>query len=123
MPRILVVDEDDEAARIFAELLATAGHETQTCRPDRAASDALKRARADVLIVNVGLSETAGYDVARAARRLPDGGPAIIALGGFSGREATAAAYRAGCDAHLVKPAALEEVERAIRFLLARDPP
>lgn len=121
MPRILVVDDDDEAASILAELLATGGHDATiaACGPE--ALDALARTRADVLIVNVGLPPHDGYAVARAARRRPDGGPVIIALGGFSGAEAVAAAHDAGCNLHLVKPAALEEVEEAIRRLSPGD--
>ncbi len=121
MPRILVVDEDDEAARILAELLATGGHETSTSASGPEAVESLTRVRPEVLVLNIGLSADDDYAVARSARRLPDGGPAIIALGGFSGAEAVAASHRAGCDVHLLKPAALEEVEAAIRCLLSND--
>ena len=116
--RILVVDDNQDAARSLAALLARSGHETHVAF---SGSEALQRSvelRPDVLLLDIGLPEINGYDVARRIRAEAWGRDAVlIALTGW-GQEADRSASRAaGFNHHLVKPvdyAALVGVLRSL---------
>ena len=103
--RVLLIDDNLDAAESLAQLLALSGHDART------ASDGLHGIRLaqdfqpEVVFCDLGLPGMSGYEVAKELRALPFGREMVLAaLTGFgqpSDREKTA---RAGFDAHLVKP-------------------
>lgn len=102
---ILLVDDNVDAAVMLAYGLRSAGH-TVTVKHD--ASSALSHARAsapDVFVLDVGLPDLDGYELARQLRQLPTSAAAtFIALTGYGQQRDRLKSKEAGFDHHLVKP-------------------
>ncbi len=111
--RILIVDDNVDAANSLAEMLQIDGHLTEVVYTGRdALSSALARP-ADVILLDIGLPDMNGYEVA--ARMRPKIGPAqLIALTGYGQTEDVRRATEAGFDAHLIKPVDFDVLERII---------
>jgi PAS domain S-box-containing protein len=113
--RILIVDDNQDAADSLALLLQLDGHETHAVYTSR---DAIERARSyqpDIMLLDIGLPEMNGYDVAMQLRR--DGTPnriRLIALTGYGQAGDLARATEAGFDDHLMKPVEWPALQRAL---------
>ena len=112
--RILVVDDNEDAATSLAMILALEGHEVETVH---ASHDALERAplfKPDVAVLDIGLPGMDGYELARRLRENPAlEGIRLVALTGYGQAEDRERARAAGFDDHLIKPAdsrALDQV-------------
>jgi signal transduction histidine kinase/CheY-like chemotaxis protein len=103
--RILVVDDNQDLADTMAILLARAGHDVQACYASQEALQLAAAFHPDVILLDLGLPEIDGYEVARRLRDDPRLTQArLIAVTGY-GREADQQrSLEAGFDAHLVKP-------------------
>jgi signal transduction histidine kinase len=103
--RILVVDDNADAATSLSELLKMDGHQTQ---PAFSADEALSLAQSfnpEVVLLDIGLPHMDGYEVARRLRHsILRKGTTLIALTGYGQAEDREHAHAAGFDAHLVKP-------------------
>jgi PAS domain S-box-containing protein len=121
--RILVVDDNVDAAQSLALLLGFAGHVTHTAH---SGPEALTRAAdfgPDVIFLDIGLPGINGYDVARALRAAPaTAATRIIALTGWGSDEDRRRAVEAGFDHHLTKPARHADVEAVLARIAARAP-
>ena len=107
--RILVVDDNVDAAASLAVLLQIAGHRTVVAHDGPTAIDAASRERPDVVLLDIGLPQVNGYDVCRRIRALPWGKEVVlVALTGWGQEEDRRRSREAGFDAHLVKPVAYE---------------
>jgi PAS domain S-box-containing protein len=107
--RILVVDDNTDAAAALAELLGLMGHAVETA-PDGTTALARAAAQADwaAFILDIGLPDMTGYEMARRLRATGAGAGAVfIALTGYGQATDRAFSRRAGFDHHLVKPADL----------------
>jgi CheY-like chemotaxis protein len=103
--RILVVDDNRDSAESLAMLLRVRGHEVRTAYDGQQALAAAEDYRPGVVILDIGLPGLDGYGVARALRATPLFRDALlVALTGYGAEEDRRACYRAGFDAHLVKP-------------------
>jgi signal transduction histidine kinase/DNA-binding response OmpR family regulator len=104
--RVLVVDDNHDAAESTAMFLRIEGHSVETAHDGL---DALARATAfvpNVVVLDIGLPGVDGYEVARRLRDSPVGAKALlIALTGYGQKADEAQAMHAGFDRHLVKPA------------------
>jgi PAS domain S-box-containing protein len=111
--RILIVDDNVDAANSLAEILQIDGHLTEVVYTGKdALSSALARP-VDVILLDIGLPDMNGYEVA--ARMRPKLGPVqLIALTGYGQTEDVRRATEAGFDAHLIKPVDFDELERII---------
>ncbi|HEU4780404.1 MAG TPA: ATP-binding protein, partial [Steroidobacteraceae bacterium] len=113
--RILVVDDNVDAATTLCELLRMDGHHTQ---PAFSAEDALSLADTfspDVVLLDIGLPRMDGYEVARRLRHsLLRKGAVLIALTGYGQAEDRERARAAGFDAHLVKPVDLDALGKLL---------
>lgn len=103
--QILVVDDNEDAAIMLGMLLEASGHAVVVAhRP----IDAIERARAappSVCILDIGLPEMDGYQLARRLRALPGMEQALlIAVTGYGQQNDRARAIEAGFNQHLVKP-------------------
>jgi CheY-like chemotaxis protein/two-component sensor histidine kinase len=113
--RVLVVDDNRDVAESLVELLEASGCDVRIAFSGREAIAIAATTPLDAVLLDVGLPDMSGYDVARRLRELPSMQKTrIIATTGYglpSDREASA---QAGIDAHLVKPVDHEEVLRLI---------
>jgi signal transduction histidine kinase len=113
--RILIVDDNADAADSLALLLQLDGHETKAVYTS---GDALQRAQSfhpDVMLLDIGLPEMNGYEVAVALRRMAGlEHLRLIALTGYGQSGDQARARAAGFDDHLMKPVEWPELQRAL---------
>jgi two-component system, sensor histidine kinase len=116
--RILVVDDNHDAADSLASLLLLEGHEVKTVY---GGEDALKTAgafKAEVILLDIGLPGMNGYEVARQLRRL-EVNSYLVALTGYGQAEDVRRAMDAGFDSHLVKPVDFGRLEQLLRAAVA----
>jgi CheY-like chemotaxis protein len=103
--RVLLIDDNIDAAESLAQLLSLSGHDTRTAGDGLEGLRVAEQFRPEVVFCDLGLPGMSGYEVARNLRALPFGrGMILAALTGYGqpgDREKTA---QAGFDAHLVKP-------------------
>jgi PAS domain S-box-containing protein len=114
--RVLVIEDNDEAAEMLREVLQVIGqHEVEIAHDGR---EGLERARAshpEVVICDIGLPEMDGYAVARSIRADPSlGATRLVALSGYSQPEDRRRAREAGFDHHLAKPTTTESLEEVL---------
>jgi CheY-like chemotaxis protein len=103
--RILVVDDNIDAAEALAMLLELRGNQTRIAHTGPVALDAAADFRPQVVFLDIGLPGLNGYEVARRMRAdtlLPQ--PLLVALTGWGTDEDRRQAHAAGFDRHLVKP-------------------
>jgi CheY-like chemotaxis protein len=103
--RVLVIEDNPDAAETLGDLLALFGHQAEIARTGADGVDVARRHPPDVVLCDIGLPEMDGYAVARELRADPMTAPIrLVALTGY-GREADRdLAAAAGFDIHLVKP-------------------
>src|SRR5215510_11573729 len=123
MPRrILVVDDNPDAAMSMSLLLKVSGHETETAADGVEALAKAAAYRPDVILLDISLPKMNGYDTCRALRQEEWGRNAVIvALTGWGEEEDRTKAKGAGFDGHFVKPVdhdALMKFLSAPRFVL-----
>jgi two-component system, sensor histidine kinase len=111
--RVLVVDDNRDAADSLAMLLQIQGHEVQTAYDG---AEALRMATgfgADLVLLDIGLPSMNGFEV---ARRLRSGGSLarLVALSGYGQPEDVQRSREAGFDAHLVKPVDFDRVAEVL---------
>jgi two-component system CheB/CheR fusion protein len=103
--RILLVDDNRDAADSLAKLLTILGAEVEIASDGPGALAAFERSHPDAVLLDIGLPGMDGYEVARRLRALPaGGGVSIIALTGWGQEEDKRRAREAGFDRHLIKP-------------------
>jgi signal transduction histidine kinase len=116
--RILIVDDNADAANSLAEVLDLDGHITA---PVYSAREALSRAASfapDVVLLDLGLPEMDGYEVARRLRERPEfAALRIIALTGYGQAEDVRRSWEVGFDNHLTKPVDFAALDRALAGL------
>jgi PAS domain S-box-containing protein len=114
--RILVVDDNVDAAETLAMLLETLGHIVST---EHSAQQALERARREapkMVFLDIGLPEMTGHEVASRLRAMPEMANAtLVAVTGYGQPEDKEQALKAGFDHHLVKPVNLDSILALIR--------
>jgi PAS domain S-box-containing protein len=114
---ILVADDSRDGADSMAFLLKAAGHTVHTAYDGRGAIRLAEAVRPDVVLLDIGMPEVSGYDVARAIRREAWGRHIrLIALTGWSQAEHRRHSLEAGFDDHLVKPVDLDVLENLLQM-------
>jgi len=118
--RILVVEDNDDARAMLHELLAMSGHDVHEAADGQSAVALAARVHLDVAIVDIGLPDIDGYEVARRLEAQSGGRIALIALTGYGQPKDQRRALAAGFALHLVKPVTIERLEEAIASLASR---
>ena len=114
---VLIVEDNDDARDTLHQVLAMQGHAVRDA-PDGMAGIALALELApDVAIIDIGLPDVDGYEVARQIRAQAKRRIALIALTGYGQPEDQRRARDAGFDLHLVKPVTVERLDHAIASL------
>jgi PAS domain S-box-containing protein len=113
--RILVVDDNADAADSLSVLLTFEGHETQVAYSAKDALALVETFKPDVALLDIGLPEMNGYELAERLRANPRlNGMRLVALTGYGQAEDFERTHEAGFDGHLVKPVDLAKLERAL---------
>jgi CheY-like chemotaxis protein len=104
--RILVVDDNRDAADMLAMLLGFSGHDTHVAHDGVEAVEATAALQPDVILLDIGLPRLNGYEAARKIREQHEQAdrPLLVALTGWGQDEDRRRTEEAGFDAHLVKP-------------------
>ena len=107
--RVLIVEDNLDAAESLAALLALDSHEVRIAADGSTALRIAQAAPPDLALVDIGLPEMSGYEVVREMRALPEGQRiAMVAITGYGRKEDRARSRAAGFDQHLVKPVDLD---------------
>jgi signal transduction histidine kinase len=107
--RVLVVDDNRDGLDMLLDVLTAAGHDVIGASTAREALDLAERLRPAVAVLDIGLPDMDGYELARALRSLdPDRPLRLIALTGYGRDQDIAAARDAGFDAFFAKPVEIE---------------
>jgi signal transduction histidine kinase/CheY-like chemotaxis protein len=114
--RILVVDDNVDAAEILAEMLRQNDHEVAVAFSGLEALELMTTFTPELAILDIGLPGMDGYQLASRLRRIV-GSIALIALSGFGQESDYQRSRAAGFDVHLVKPVRREELEQTLRQL------
>ena len=112
---VLIVDDDDDARDLLRELIGALGHQTLQAASAREAIEQTERSRPDVALIDLGLPDSDGCELARRIRKtLAGANIRLVALTGYSDLEMRRSASAAGFDDFLVKPAPLNAIEAAL---------
>jgi len=113
--RVLIVDDNQDAAMSLATLLSLEGHEIRVAADGPSALEALEAHNLDAVLLDIGLPGMDGYEVARQVRRDPAlTRIKLIALTGWGQDDDRQRAREAGFDHHLTKPVEPAELYRVI---------
>jgi two-component system CheB/CheR fusion protein len=116
--RILIVDDNRDAANSLARLLQISGHEVSTAHSGAAAIDAVGQAPPEMVLLDIGLPDITGYEVAGRLRRdHADQKLTLVALTGWGQAADRQRAKDAGFDYHLLKPVEYRDLARLIAQL------
>jgi PAS domain S-box-containing protein len=113
--RILVVDDNRDSATSMAMMLGLMGNQVRTAHDGVEAVRVAESFRPQVVLMDVGMPRLNGYEATRRIREQPWGRSlAIIALTGWGQEGDKVRSQEAGCDAHLVKPVHLPDLEKLL---------
>jgi CheY-like chemotaxis protein len=113
--RVLIVDDNQDAADTLAMLLQLDGHETQAVYTSREALEQAQSFHPDIMLLDIGLPEMNGYEVARKLRSQPAlKAIRLIAVTGYGQAVDRVRAREAGFDDHLMKPVESAALARAL---------
>ena len=109
--RVLVVDDNVDAAETLALLLELDGHQVDVAHTGAQALDAAAARPPDIVFLDIGLPDLNGYEVAGRMRKLPAlQDTLLVALTGWGSERDREAACQAGIDVHLTKPVSHEDL-------------
>jgi signal transduction histidine kinase/ActR/RegA family two-component response regulator len=116
--RILVVDDNADAAEMLAELLKNAGHITRVIHDSREVLGVALQFRPDVVFLDIGMPKMNGFDVAHLLRQQPElSSTVLVALTGWGSEQDRVKSHKAGFDLHLTKPALPEAIHELLALV------
>jgi CheY-like chemotaxis protein len=114
--RVMIVDDNRDAAEMLAEILGSAGFTTLALLNAEALLDRLTEFQPDVILIDIGLPGVDGYELARRVRAQEDYQDVrLIAITGYSQESDRQRALGAGFNDHLVKPVDMKHLESLLR--------
>lgn len=109
--KILIVDDNSDAADTLAQLLTMTGHSVQAVYTGKQAIDTAAEFQPDIIFLDIGLPDLSGYEVAAQLRALPHGHKyMLIALTGYGQEQDRQEAFASGFDEHFAKPVDFEKL-------------
>jgi CheY-like chemotaxis protein len=109
--RLLLVDDNIDAASTLAMCLEAAGHHVVVAHEGQRALEAALASRPQACLLDIGLPGMDGYELGRRLKNLPEAaGATLIALTGYGGERDREASARAGFAHHMVKPVDLDRL-------------
>jgi len=108
--RVLVVDDYPDTAQAACRLLSVLGHEARAAHCGKDALAIVEELDPDIVILDLGLPDMSGYQVARELRSRQGKRPYIAAMTGWGTVTDRVHSHAAGIDQHVVKPADVERL-------------
>jgi PAS domain S-box-containing protein len=119
--QVVVADDNVDAAIMLGSLLEASGHGAEIVHDGVQAEQKIIALKPDLAILDIGMPGLNGYEVARRIRARPElAGTVLVALTGWGGELDRSRSEEAGFDAHLTKPAGLDELDGLIARFGAR---
>jgi signal transduction histidine kinase len=113
--RTVVCDDAPDLRELVGDLLRLRGHQVTEVEDGPAAVELICREKPDVALIDIGLPDMDGYEVARqVCAKLAGARPRLIAMTGYGTASDRTAAFAAGFDDHIVKPASAAQILRAL---------
>ena len=113
--RVLVVDDNVDAADSAAMLLRRSSHDVRVAYSSQAALESAVVFKPQLILLDIGLPEMDGYEVARRLREQPElKDIRLVAVTGYGQDTDRQRSHAAGFDDHLVKPFTLEQVQQVL---------
>ena len=120
--RVLVVDDNAAAARVLEMLIQTSGHRVRLAHTGSTALAAALEYHPDVMLVDIGLPEMDGFEVARRVRQQPElPETVLVAVTGYGQDSDRQRSKEAGFDHHLLKPADFNQLRQLLAAVAAKD--
>jgi len=117
--RILIVDDDRDAADALAELMRDLGHDVSTAHDGRSALESATTHRPDLVLLDISMPEMDGFEVAHRLREEVGLREAIlVALTGYGEDRHRRLSREAGFDHHLTKPVDAFKLEELVKLPL-----
>ena len=114
--RVLVADDNTDAATSLGILLEIMGHEVRVVHDGLEAVEAAALFRPDVILLDLGMPQLTGYDACARIRAQPQNKSALIAaLTGWTQEEHKRRSQEMGFDQYLIKPVELAALEKLLR--------
>jgi CheY-like chemotaxis protein len=112
--RVLVVDDNADMTDLLCEALAREGFETAAAYDASSALEQRRKFRPRAAILDIGLPDIDGYELAAALRAEYGPAPLLIAATGYGQQSDRIRAMTAGFDLHLVKPVSMSDLVRTL---------
>jgi two-component system CheB/CheR fusion protein len=114
--RVLVVDDNEDIRESTQMMLSMIGHEVKSAATGGEALAMAVKFRPNAVLLDIGLPDVSGYEVARQLRQMDQCAAArIIAVSGYDTPEARGRALEAGFDHHVTKPVTLSDLEKLLQ--------
>jgi signal transduction histidine kinase/ActR/RegA family two-component response regulator len=120
--KLLIVDDNSDAAFTLALLLRDKGHTTFTAEGGKAAIALAEKEQPDAAFIDITLPDMNGFQVAREMRRGGARQPMLVALTGWAAEQDKRRSKAAGFDLHLSKPVSLREIDDALHTCASSRP-
>jgi len=114
---VLLVEDDEDTFQMLRTTLELEGHRVEGVRSGERAVELAAGNGVDVVVVDIGLPDLDGYEVARRIRAARGSKVYLIALTGYGRADDRDRARSAGFDVHLTKPSGLEDLTRIVSLL------
>jgi signal transduction histidine kinase len=112
---VAVVEDNEDVRETMQELLIHLGHKVEVAPDGHTGAELILAVRPDVALVDIGLPKLDGYELARRVRTALAGKPLrLVAMTGFGQDTDRRRALEAGFDAHLIKPASIEDITEVL---------
>ncbi|HUQ28251.1 MAG TPA: ATP-binding protein [Usitatibacter sp.] len=118
--RMLIVDDNEDAADSLAEVARSMGHHAEVAYSGLTALQIALDGKFDLVMLDIGLPEMDGYEVARRLRHLVERATRIVAVTGYGAEEDRRRSREAGFDEHVVKPLMPEKLTELFARACAR---
>jgi CheY-like chemotaxis protein/nitrogen-specific signal transduction histidine kinase len=117
--RVLIVDDNVDAADSIAMILRLSGHDVQVAYSGQSALETAAQYQPNIIFLDIGLPEIDGYEIARRLRQRPPSKDVwLIAMTGYGQDSDRQQSQEAGFDYHLVKPVNTQELEQLVAKLI-----
>lgn len=121
--RILIIEDNDDAREMLALSLRLHGHTTHEAPSGREGIEVAARMAPDVVLLDIGLPDIDGYEVACRLRALLGRRVSLVALTGYGQPEDRGRTAEAGFDVHLVKPVHPDDIADLLGSAIAKGGP